>query len=260
MLSFAFMAELILNPLQVSWGVWLITLACAFIIGFSKSGLKGIGMVTIPVLAIMYGGMFSAGILLPFLVFGDLFAVRFYRKNMSWSHVKRLMPFALAGILLAVLVGKMISDDLFRNLMAVLVISCLALIVFFDFSGKKPDFSKSGFLSGFTGLSGGFATMIGNAAGPIFDLYLLSMRLPKNSFIGTGAIFFLTLNIIKVPLHFFVWESITLASLQMNFVMVPAVFIGALAGRKVVSYIPEKGFRIIVIVIIALSSILLLLR
>lgn len=254
------MLEQILNPLNVSWAVWFATLGCAFINGLSKSGLKGIGMVSIPILAYLYGGMASAGILLPFLVFGDFFALRYYRKSTKWSHVRRLLPWSLAGILLAVLVGKLISDALFRNIMAVAVLACLLLVVVFDLSGRKPDFSKSGFLSGFTGFSGGFATMIGNAAGPIFDLYLLSMRLPKNSFLGTGAIFFLVLNIIKVPLHFFIWESITLQTLQMNFVMIPAVFFGAMTGRKIVSYIPEMGFRYFVVVIIALSAVLLLIR
>jgi uncharacterized protein len=254
------MIESVVNPLQVSWGIWFATLGCAFINGLSKSGLKGIGMVTIPVLAFMYGGMASAGILLPFLVFGDLFAVRFYHKSTSWSHVKRLLPWSLAGIALAVVTGKLISDALFRNIMAIAVIACLLLIVVFDLSGKRPDFSKSWVLSWLTGFSGGFATMIGNAAGPIFDLYLLSMRLPKNSFLGTGAIFFLTLNLIKMPLHFFIWESITLKSLQMNAVMIPAVYLGALAGRKIVSYIPEREFRYFVVIIIALSAVLLLVR
>ncbi len=62
------MFQSIINPLQVSWGIWFITLGCAFINGLSKSGLKGVGMVTIPILAYFYGGMMSAGLLLPFLI------------------------------------------------------------------------------------------------------------------------------------------------------------------------------------------------
>jgi len=217
-------------------------------------------MVTIPILAYLYGGMASAGILLPFLVFGDLFAVRFYRESTSWGHVRALLPWALAGIAFAVLVGSLISDSLFRAIMAIAVLSCLVLIIIFDITGYKPDFSKSKILSGATGFTGGFATMIGNAAGPIFDLYLLSTGLAKRSFLGTGAIFFLVLNVTKMPLHFFFWESITFKTLQMNLVMVPAVFLGALVGMKTVSYIPEQTFRYIVVAVIALSSLMLFLR
>lgn len=254
------MFQSILNPLQVTWGVWLITLGCAFINGLSKSGLKGVGMVTIPILAYFYGGMMSAGLLLPFLIFGDIFALRYYHRSAKWKQVKKLLPWALAGILVALLVGKMVNDTTFRNIIAIIVFICLGIIILFDILGKKVDFSKSRSLSGLTGLSGGFATMIGNAAGPIFDLYLLSMRLPKINFIGTGAVFYLTLNIIKLPLHFFIWKSVTLQSLQMNLVMIPAVFIGAVAGKKIVGYIPEKAFRYFVVLVIAVSALLLLIK
>jgi uncharacterized membrane protein YfcA len=254
------MLQTILNPLNVSWGVWFITLGCAFINGLSKSGLKGIAMVTVPVLAYYYGGMTSTGIVLPFLIIGDIFALRYYHRSAQWQQVKKLLPWAIAGIFLAVLVGKMVNDSIFRNIIAIIVFLCLALMFIFDLTGKKADLSKSKPLSIFTGLSGGFATMIGNAAGPIFDLYLLSMRLPKINFIGTGAIFYLTLNFIKLPLHIFVWKSVTLSSLQMNFVMIPAVYLGTMVGRKIVSLIPEKAFRYFVLIVIAISAFLLLIK
>jgi uncharacterized protein len=254
------MFEAFLNPLQVSWTVWFVTLGCAFINGLSKSGLKGIGMVSIPILAYMYGGMASSGVLLPFLIFGDLFAIRNYKSSIRWHQIKGLLPWAIAGILLAVAVGKLISDELFRNMMAIAVIICLVVILYFDFFGKKIDLSEFPLLSKLTGFAGGFATMIGNAAGPIFDVYLLSMRLHKASFLGTGAIFFLMLNLFKLPFHFFVWHSVTLSSLQMNLIMMPSVFLGSWAGKRIVSYIPEREFRYLVIIIIALSAALLLIR
>lgn len=249
-----------INPLNVSLGIWLITFGCAFINGLSKSGLKGVGMITIPVMAYFYGGMASVGLLLPFLIFGDIFALRFYHQNAHWRQIIRLLPWALVGIFIALLVGKMVNDVTFRNIIAIIVFICLAIIILFDLMKKKVDFSKSRTLSGLTGLSGGFATMIGNAAGPIFDLYLLSMRLPKVNFIGTGAVFFLTLNIIKLPLYIFIWKSVTIKSLLMNMVMMPAVFLGALVGRKIVAYIPEKMFRYFVVTVIAISAFLLLIK
>lgn len=217
-------------------------------------------MVSVPVLAYFYGGMASSGILLPFLIFGDLFALHNYRASVKWRNIRSLLPWAIAGILLAVAIGKFISDAVFRNIMAIAVIVCLAVILYFDFAGKKRNLSEYPLLSKITGLSGGFATMIGNAAGPIFDVYLLSMRLPKESFLGTAAIFFLILNLFKLPFHFFVWHSVSWSSLQMNLVMMPIVFLGSWAGKKLASHIPEREFRYLVIFIIALSAFLLLLR
>jgi uncharacterized membrane protein YfcA len=251
------MTESILNPLHTSWGIWFITLASAWLVGVSKSGLKGIAMVTIPTLAHFYGGMASAGILVPFLVFGDVFAIRYYYKSLQWEHIKKLFPYALIGIALALVVGKMITDNQFRNIIGISVLFCLSLIFYRDYSGASDGFTRQNWFARTLGVTGGFATMIGNAAGPIFNLYLLSMRLPKKSFIATGATFYLMLNILKIPLHIFVWESISLNTLQMNFVMLPAVWIGSVTGKWLVRFIPEKEFRIFVTVVIAVSAVLL---
>jgi len=248
------MIESIINPLNTSWGLWFITLFSAWLVGVSKSGLKGIAMVTIPTLAHFYGGMASAGILLPFLVFGDVFAIRYYYKSLEARHIKKLLPFALVGIALALVVGKMISDTQFRNIIGISVLLCLALIFYRDYSGAPDGFTRQNWFARTLGVTGGFATMIGNAAGPIFNLYLLSMRLPKESFIATGATFYLMLNLLKIPLHFFVWESISLQTLQMNFIMLPAVWVGSVTGKYLVRFIPEKEFRVFVTIVIAVSA------
>ncbi|WP_142533607.1 sulfite exporter TauE/SafE family protein [Saccharicrinis carchari] len=248
------------NPLQTDWNTWFITALCALITGLSKSGLKGFAMINIPILAILYGGMSSVGILLPFLIFGDAFALIYYRRNAQWSHIKRLFPWTMVGLVIAMLIGKYINDQQFRTSIAVSILVCLAIIVYRDISGQKTALTNNKWFTHSLGFSGGFATMIGNAAGPIFNLYLMSMRLPKNVFIGTGAYFYLILNTIKLPIHFFYWQSISTSTLQLNFVMLPILLAGAFAGKKIVQYIPEKAYRIFVIGVIALSAIVLLLK
>ena len=57
----------------------------------------------------------------------------------------------------------------------------------------------SGLVAPFLGVLGGMATMLANAAGPIAQFYLLAMKLPKYTFIGTSAWLFLIVNISKVP-------------------------------------------------------------
>jgi uncharacterized membrane protein YfcA len=108
------------------------------------------------------------------------------------------------------------------------------------------------------GILGGFATMIGNVAGPVFAIYLLAMHLPKNNFIGTGAWFFLIINISKFPLQLFVWNNITLQSLIVDLMTLPAIALGAVAGYKLVKIIPEHTYRGFVIIITAISAFLLL--
>lgn len=108
------------------------------------------------------------------------------------------------------------------------------------------------------GILGGFATMIGNVAGPIFAIYLLAMHLPKNRFIGTGAWFFLILNFSKFPLHVFVWKTITPNTLTLDIMLLPAIALGAFLGIKLVKRISDNLYRTAVIIVTALSAFLLL--
>lgn len=214
-------------------------------------------MINIPLLANLYGGMASVGILLPFLIFGDIFALVYYRRSAEWKYIKILFPWALAGVLIATFFGRYINDEQFRISIGIAIIICLALIVYKDIYGGKQVLSDKKWFSSSLGLSGGFATMIGNAAGPIFNLYLMSMRLPKNVFIGTGAIFYLILNLLKFPIQMFYWDSISLKSLQLNFVLLPVLLTGAFIGKRIVKYIPEKAYRYFVIGVISVSAIML---
>ena len=100
--------------------------------------------------------------------------------------------------------------------------------------------------------------MIGNAAGAIMALYLLSMRLPKNEFIGTGAWFFLIINLFKIPFHITVWETINIDTFSFDLILLPVITMGAFAGIYIVKLIPEKGYRIFMLVSTAISAIVLM--
>ena len=247
----------ILNPLAVSWPVWFATLGIAFMAGVSKSGLKGLIMIGIPILAGLYGAKQSTGILLPFLIFGDIMAIHLYFKHANYRHMVRMLPFAVVGILVAVYTGKYINDRQFTHVMATVVLVGLVLILVNDLSKSKESILKHKAISPIFGLGGGFATMIGNMAGPIFSLYLLTLRLPKKEFIGTGAMFYLTLNLFKVPFHMASWGTITLKSLWMNVVMLPVVVLGFAVGSRIVRYIPEHIYRYLILVVTAVSAAML---
>lgn len=227
------------------------------LIGMSKTGISGVGLMVVPLLANAFGGRPSVGLLLPILIFADVFAVTWYNRHAQWKHILRLLPWAFAGIISATLVGKNISDQSFNKLLAVLVIGGIAILVWRDIRSGKLKIPKSRWFAGTMGLLGGFSTMIGNAAGPVMALYLLSMRLPKNVYIGTGAWFFFIVNLSKIPLHIWSWKTITMSSFLLDILMIPAIATGAFLGIWLVRLLPEKFYRILVIVTTLLSALLL---
>ncbi len=236
---------------------WILLGISGLLIGMSKTGLSGVGLMVVPILANAFGGKPSVGLLLPILIFADIFAVAWYNRHAEWKHIIRLLPWAITGILLATLVGKSISDNTFRLLLAAIVLFGIVILVWRDLKSGEKKIPQSRWFAGGLGLLGGFATMIGNAAGPVLALYLLSMKLPKNSFIGTGAWFFFIINLSKVPLHIWSWKTITMDSFLLDLMVIPAIAAGAALGIWLVRLLPEKIYRIIVIATTLLSALLL---
>jgi len=224
----------------------MLTGLCATLVGAAKTGLGGIGLLIVPILAGVYGGRASTGILLPLLNAGDIAGVAWYRRHVEWKHLLRLLPWTFAGIGTGVLVGESVSNRVFTLIIGFSVLGGLGLMIFNEWRGSDLVPNRWWF-SALTGLLGGFTTMMGNAAGPVLALYLLSMRLPKYTYIGTQAWFFLIVNLVKVPFHFFVWKTITRHTLMLDTMMLPLVALGAIIGISVTRFIPERGYRIFVI-------------
>ena len=103
------------------------------------------------------------------------------------------------GVLIGTWLGDHINDALFMQIMAVIIFASVGLMLWLERNKSAvPDYTWFAILAG---VLGGFTTMVGNLAGSVMAVYLLSMRLPKNEFIGTAAWFFLVINIFKVPFH-----------------------------------------------------------
>ena len=236
---------------------WVLLGVSGLLIGMSKTGISGVGLMVVPLLANAFGGRASVGLLLPILIFADVFAVTWYNRHAQWKHILRLLPWAFAGIILATLVGKSISDQTFNRLLAALVIGGITLLIWRDIRSDQIKVPQSRWFAGGLGLLGGFSTMLGNAAGPVMALYLLSMRLPKNSYIGTGAWFFFIVNLSKVPLHIWSWKTITVDSVLLDIMVIPAIAAGAFLGIWLVRLLPEKYYRLLVIATTLLSALLL---
>ncbi len=232
---------------DLSWQAILILVFCALGIGGDKAGLRGITVVVIPFFASRFGGKSSASIVLPLLLLGDCFSVFAYRKNIEWSFIKKLFPATLTGLFAGMFAGYIVSDRNFMKLMAILVFICLILMVYKEFSSVELRLAEGSLFHRGMGFGGGFSTMVGNAAGPIMSLYFLSANLPKLKFIGTGAAFFLGVNLLKLPVHIFLWKSLNFESFKISLMMMPFLILGFFLGLLLVKKIPERPFRIFVI-------------
>jgi len=237
---------------------WSLVSVSGLFVGLAKTGLSGLGLIFVPIMAFAFGAKASTGLLLPMLNMGDLFAVSYYRRSADTKRLVGLLPWALLGLASGVTVGSSMADGQFRRLLGILVLVLLALMIWQQTRKDQVSVPSGWWFPALAGTAAGFTTMVGNAAGPVMSLYLISMRLPKNAFIGTSAWFFLIINLIKVPLQIFFWHNISVATFTVDFIALPFIALGAWAGLKLVGKIPERAFRILVLVMTGASAVFLL--
>lgn len=238
---------------------WIVLLTVALLIGMSKAGF-GFGLMVVPLLAFGFGARESTGIMIPILIVADIYAVRHYHRMAEWKHIYKLLPWAVLGILAGVVTGKLISGDQFRILLSVFVIAGLVIMAGRDLLKKSEIVPAHPSLAVMLGVLGGFSSMVGNAAGPIFAVYLLAMRLPKNSYIGTGAWFYLIINLIKLPFHIWIWQTISAGTLLLDLVAIPAILMGAWSGIRIIRLFSDGSYRVFIIVMTLISALFLIFR
>jgi uncharacterized membrane protein YfcA len=238
---------------------WLLILLSAFIIGLSKAGLKGIDMMNVTIMAIVFGGKASTGIVLPLLCIADIMAVIYYHQHAQWKHFWKLIPWMIIGVLFGVYVGKDLDEAIFKRIMAVIIILTIAIVIMLEFR-KNTVMPGNKLFGAVMGLVSGFTTMLGNLAGAFSNIYFLAMRMPKNNFIGTAAWVFLVVNYFKLPFQIFYWKNITPATLQTDLFLLPALIAGFWGGVKIVSVIKDESYRKIVIALTLIGAVFIFLK
>jgi len=237
---------------------YLLALLAAFCIGLSKAGFSGVSMVSVLLLAELYGAKASVGLALPLLIAADLMAYPAFIKYGSWRPVWKLLGPTLIGLLAGWWLLGWIPDEAARRVIG----GCVLLMVVLQVSrGWQPQvfdrWAESRAFGMGAGIMGGFATMLANAAGPVIQLYLMARRIPKMELIGIGARFFLLINLLKVPLNARL-ALITPDSLLENARLLPGVVLGIFGGRWLIRHVPQAAFEWMIVGFSTLAGLRLL--
>lgn len=243
------------NVYQLNFLKLLLLELNAFLIGISKTGIPGVGILAIPLTAMVLPARVSTGLILPMLIMGDIFAVSYYRRKGVWKYIFRLLPFAVSGIIIGYFMMGKINDEQLSKFIGFVILIILSLNYWWN--KKEIKIPEKFYFAIFMGLLAGITTMMANAAGPILIIYLLSMKLPKTEFVGTGAWYFFILNWLKVPFSVNL-GLINFNSLKLNFILFPGVIIGAILGIIFLKKIPQKVFNQIVQILAGISALKLI--
>ena len=232
----------------------------ALLVGFAKTAIGGVATISIAIFACVMPTRESTAALLLLLLVGDAYAVWHYRRDADLALLRRLIPAVLPGLALGALFLAWVDDVTLRRSIGVLllVLAVVQLVLVW----RNPDTSRisdSRAAAAGTGLASGFATMTANAAGPVMTLYLVAQGVEKRRFLGTGALFFLGVNLCKVP--FSVGLGLfTAGTLWRTLALAPLVLLGAWAGVHTARRLSQTRFDQAVLAATIASALALVVR
>ncbi len=238
--------------------ILLFLLLIASLTGFVKSGLPALGgMISVLVVSV-FPAKDALGITLCYLLAGDVMAVSFYWRQANLVELRKLLPMIFIGIAAGIAVLTLIDNELLSLIIGIMIVFFVGLE---PFRSQVTAWSMR-HIVGVRNVSGGLAgltTTVGNAAGPVLSLYFLLLKLDKHTFTGTAALFFLIVNVTKIPLYgaigifkdYYLWSVL---------ITVPFVFVGAYFGRKFLRWIPQQRFTQTIVFFTGLAGVSLIIR
>lgn len=234
---------------------------CILLIGLSKGGLGGplpVGLV-VPALSLVMPPQVAVPLVLPFLIFADVFALRIYWRKWDMRLVRLLMPAAIVGILMGgVLLGQMDTDAETRGLKIFIGIVTLVAIAYklasdhFERLAYEPK-AWHGYIAGW--VSSFTSTLVSNG-GPPFTIYMLLQQRDPVTFIGTTTLFFAVINWLKIPI--FVQQGLLQFDLVVGVLWaVPLIPLGVWLGRRALNFFNPQTFEQLMLALLGGAVVLL---
>ena len=222
---------------------YAVAVPAVILVGLSKGGFRGIGLLSLPLMALVISPVRAAAIMLPILIVQDSVALWAYRHAWDRRNLQILFPSAAVGVVLGYLLAEYVSDAGVALAVGLLSVGFAARQLIAG-AGAAPVTTEQpgGVAAGWLwGIATGFTSMIGNAGGPTFQIYVMPQRLPRDIFVGTGCVFFAILNWIKVP-PFIALGQFTTDNLLTAVALFPIAIVSTWAGVLLVRRISGERF------------------
>lgn len=249
-------------PAGVSPALYYLCIGAAVLVtGISKAGFGGgVGIVAIPLMGLVLPPQHLLGLTLPLLIAADALSSLHHLKVYELRLMKPLLWGAAVGIVLgsAAFWALKQSDPVRVQKMLSGLIGGICLLFVgvqaWGLTGRRVPTLPSGTASSVgVGALAGFVSTLSHAAGPLVTLYLLQEKLEKRKLVGTLVLFFLIVNVSKLP-TFIALDLINARTLRDSVWFVPLIPLGTLIGAWMHKRVPEKPFAAILYLAAALTA------
>jgi len=230
------------------------------LVGLSKGGLGGPVPValTVPLMTLIIDPQIAVALVLPLLIFADVFALYFYWRRWDRHYIVLMLAPGLIGVALGALVLDAIDATTLKRVIGSLTLLALA----FKFASDRLAslaYQPRKWHGYFAGWASGFGSTLANVGAPPFTAYLLLQpKMTPRRFVGTTTLFFAVMNLTKVPsfiaLELFDYDR--LLSIAWVFLLIPPA---VLIARRLIDRINQQMFEMMMMIPLAVLSVYLLL-
>jgi uncharacterized membrane protein YfcA len=228
----------------------------AVLIGLSKGGLGGgLGPLITVLVALVVPPSRAIGVLLPLLMVGDVAAVWVHRHDWDRDAVVRLLPAAVAGIVVASIFLRQASD---RGIEIFLAVFSLAFVAYrlLEPRLRRLRLEPGTGLAVTAGATSGVTSTVAHAGGPPVAIYLLAAGTPPVAFVATSAVFFFVVNWLKVPGY--VAAGLIDARMLQVLPFAALIWPGVVLGRWLVRHASAQVFERIILGLLVVGAVYLL--
>jgi uncharacterized membrane protein YfcA len=177
---------------------YLAAVPAVLLAGISKGGFGGgLGVLAVPLMALIVSPVQAAAIMLPILCLMDIFGLRAYRTNWDRRNIAVMVPGALLGIAVGTLTFRYLDDGLIRLLIGALAIGFTLHYSLARNAGGGPARPRR-LVGTLASALAGFTSFVAHAGGPPVQFFLLPQRLDKTLYVGTTVVFFFVVNYVKL--------------------------------------------------------------
>lgn len=241
---------------------WLTAVTAVLLVGIAKAGFGGgVGVIATPLVALTIPVADAAALMLPILIIADLLTVREYRTQFDKPNLRLMLPSAIVGIVLGALFFDAFSqnDRLLKVGIGVIALLFVAYqvgrtLLFRQIGARKPPTAVGILLN----ITAGFTSALAHAGGPPATIYLLPQRLPRDQFVGTLAVFFMTVNLIKL-IPYSMLGLLRVGNLTTTLILLPVAFVGVRLGVWLNGRFTDTWFNRIIYALLLLTGIQLIL-
>ncbi len=218
---------------------YLAAVPAVILLGLAKGGFAGIGMLGVPLMALVMSPVQAAAILLPILMVQDVVGVWAFRRDRDDRVLARMLPGAVVGVAAGYALAAFVSVAMVE--LAVGVTTLVFAVQRLRAGDDTPAAVAHGWTGVAMGAASGFTSQIAHAGAPPFQMHVIPMRLGRDTFIGTGAIFFAVVNWMKVPAYAALGQF-TPDNLRAAAVLVPLAIAATWAGVWLVRRVDATSF------------------